>query len=178
MATSRPSSKYTPEDIERGLFALAVCGNAAAAARQLKAQGHGVPRQTLLDWKVARAERFREIANKHTQEIREVIAQEQIEIAHAAGEAEREAIAKARGQLRDGSIRDASTAARNFSVTKGIALDHSLKQRGEPTIVHEHNIQVEDVFKRLRELAPQVFVIEGQGDEELALANGNGTGAA
>jgi hypothetical protein len=123
------------------------------------------PRQTLLDWKVAHAECFRQISTKHTQEIREVIAQEQIEIAHAAGEAEREAIAKARGQLKDGSIRDASTAARNFSVTKGIALDHALKQRGEPTVIHEHNVQAEDVFKRLQALAPQVFVIEGQAEE-------------
>jgi thioesterase domain-containing protein len=178
MAEKRPSSKYTPEDIERGLFALAVCGNAAAAARQLKAQGHSVPRQTLQDWKVAHAKRFREISNKHTQEIRETIAQEQIEIAHAAGEAERLAISRTKGQLEDGSVKDASTAGRNLAVQKGIALDHSLKMRGEPTIVHEHNIQVEDVFKRLRELAPQVFVIEGQGDEELALPNGNGTGVA
>ena len=92
-----------------------------------------------------------------------MLADEQVQIARDAGEAEREAIAKARGQLKNGSIRDASTAARNFSVTKGIALDHSLKQRGEPTVIHEHR-QVDDILARLKKLAPTVFV-EGEAEE-------------
>jgi len=55
---------YSPEDIERGLFALAICGGAAAAERQLRATGHKVPARTLNDWKSGvHAERFQEIAN-------------------------------------------------------------------------------------------------------------------
>jgi hypothetical protein len=165
MAEKRPSPKYTPEDIERGLFALAVCGNAAAAARQLAAQGHKVPRQTLQDWKAAHADRYHAISNNHIQQIREVIAAEQREIARAAGEAEREAIAKARVQLKDGRIRDASTAARNFSVTKGIALDHALKQAGEPMVIHQHNLQADDVLERIKKLAPTLFTIVGEAEE-------------
>jgi hypothetical protein len=97
---------------------------------------------------------------------REVIAQEQIEIAHAAGEAERVAIAKTKKQLEDGEVKDASTAGRNLGVQKGIALDHALKQRGEPTVVHEHNLQADEVLAKLQKLAPKVFfTVEGQADE-------------
>ncbi|MFL5820727.1 MAG: hypothetical protein ACJ76S_08615 [Solirubrobacteraceae bacterium] len=160
MAEKRQTTVYSPEQIERGLFAVAICGNAAAAARQLAAQGHKIPRQTLQDWKTTHAEHFREIANRHTMKIREVIAQEQIEIAHAAGEAERVAIAKTKRQLEDGSVKDASTAGRNLSVTKGIALDHSLKMRGEPTVIHEHNLQADDLVKKLQKLAPSVFTVD------------------
>jgi hypothetical protein len=179
--------KYTEDELERGLFALAICGDGAAASRQLAAQGHKIPARTLTSWPIAHAERFREISAKHIQEVRDVIAQEQIEIAHAAGEAERVAIAKTKGQLEDGSVKDASTAGRNLAVQKGIALDHSLKMRGEPTVVHEHR-QVEDILKRLHKLAPNVFHIEGEAEEigqtpserhaELppALPNGNGNG--
>src|SRR3954452_609430 len=106
MARKRQVTLYSPEQIERGLFALAICGNAAAAARQLAATGQRVPQATLQTWKTKHAERFREITNKHVKQIREVIAQEQIEIAHAAGEAERVAIAKTKGELEDGSVKD------------------------------------------------------------------------
>src|SRR5215210_8143331 len=173
MVEKRPSSKYTPEQVDRGLFALAVLGgNAAAAERQLKAQGHRVPKATLQDWKTKHADRFQEIANRHTKRIREVIAQEQVEIAHVAGEAEREAIAKARGQLRDGSIKDASTAARNFSVTKGVSIDKALKQRGEPNVIDEDR-HAEDIIASLKRLAPQVFDSEAVEIPPLALPNGN-----
>jgi hypothetical protein len=77
----KPNTHYTPEDVERGLFALAITGSPTVASRQLAAKGLRVDRRTLSDWKVRHAERFREIANRHTQEIRGVIAQEQIEIA-------------------------------------------------------------------------------------------------
>jgi hypothetical protein len=92
MADKRQTA-YTSEDIERGLFALALYGNAAEAERRLAATGRRVPKRTLQGWKTSHAERFREIASREAKKIREVIAQEQIEIAHAAGEAERVAIA-------------------------------------------------------------------------------------
>jgi hypothetical protein len=164
MARKRQVTLYSPEQVERGLFALAICGNAAEAERQLAATGHKIPRTTLGHWKVTHAERFREISSKHTKQIREVIAQEQIEIAHAAGEAERVAIAKTKGELEDGSVKDASTAGRNLAVQKGIALDHSLKMRGEPTVVHEHR-QAKDIVKALKRLAPRVFDAEGTAEE-------------
>src|SRR5215217_5308287 len=176
MTERRPRRTYTTEDIERGLFALALYGDATAASRQLEASGQRVPKSTLQSWKLTHAERFQEIANEHARKVREVIAQEQVEIAHAAGQAERVAIAKTKKQLEDGEVKDASTAGRNLGVQKGIALDHALKQRGEPTVVHEHR-QADEVFERLRKLAPQVFVIEGQADEMPALPNGNGAGA-
>src|SRR5436190_10050250 len=164
MAEKRRSGRYTPDDVERGLMALAVWGDGTAASRRLAGKGHKVPARTLNHWKVAHAERFPEIANRHIREIREVLAHEQIEIARAAGEAERLAIAKTKGQLEDGSVKDASTAGRNLAVQKGIALDHALKQRGEPTVVHEHNIQADDILARLKKLAPTVFV-EGEAEE-------------
>jgi hypothetical protein len=163
IVAKKPNTHYTPEDVERGLFALAITGSPTVASRQLAAKGLRVDRRTLSDWKVRHAERFREIANRHTQEIREVIAQEQIEIAQAAGEAEREAIAKARGQLKDGSIKDASIAARNFSVSKGIALDKHLTLRGEPTVVHEHRRQAHEIIADLQKKFPGV--IEGHAEE-------------
>ena len=165
--------RYTEGEIERGLFALAICGDGTAASRQLATQGQKIPARTLNHWKVAHAERFRETAKRHIQEIREVIAQEQIEIAHVAGEAERLAIAKTRGQLADGSVKDASTAGRNLAVQKGIALDHSLKMRGEPTVVHEHR-QAEDIIANLKRIAPQVFDSEAVEIPPSALPNGNG----
>jgi hypothetical protein len=171
----KPNTHYTPEDVERGLFALAITGSPTVASRQLAANGLKVDRRTLTDWTVRHAERYREITRRHIQEIREVIANEQIEIAQAAGEAEREAIAKARSQIKDGSVRDASGAARNFSVTKGIALDHSLKMRGEPTVVHEHREAIE-IINDLRKRFPRVFIV-GEAHEDRPvpeLPNGNG----
>jgi hypothetical protein len=157
-------TKYAPEEVERGLFALAICGDGTAASRQLSAQGQKIPARTLNHWKVAHAERFQEIANQHTRKIREKIAQEQIEIAHAAGEAERLAIAKTREQLEAGDVKDASTAGRNLGVQKGIALDQALKQRGEPTVVHEHR-QAEEIVTAIKRLAPNVFCANGEAEE-------------
>jgi len=164
MAEKRPSGRYTPEEVERGLFALAVWGDGTAASGQLAASGHKIPARTLNHWKLTHSERFREIANKQTKLVREVIAQEQVEIAHAAGEAERVAIAKTKKQLEDGSCKDVSTAGRNLAVQKGIALDHSLKLRGEPTVIHEHR-QAADIIKNLKRLAPRVFDANGRAEE-------------
>jgi len=74
------------------------------------------------------------------------------------------AIAKTKRQLEDDSCKDASTAGRNLAVQKGIALDHSLKMRGEPTVIHEHR-QAEDIVRNLKRLAPRVFDAEGKADE-------------
>src|SRR5215210_4027726 len=132
MAKKRQTD-YTSEEIGRGLLQLAVHGSARKAARELAAQGHKISESTLRTWKVRHAERFREIATRDAKRVREAMAQECLETAHEAGETEREALAKTREQLKDGSVKDASTAARNAAVVKGISLDHSLKLRGEPT---------------------------------------------
>src|SRR5436190_826121 len=88
MARKRQVTLYSPEQIERGLFALAICGNAAEAGRQLAATGQRVPQATLQTWKTKHAERYREITNQHVKQIREVFAQEQIEVFTADGDAD------------------------------------------------------------------------------------------
>ena len=150
MPDKRPSTRYSPEEVERGLFALAVTGDSVKARKQLAAQGLSIPDRTLRTWKETQyADRFREIAANHTREIRDTIAQEQIEIAIAAGDVERAALAKVHSQIKDADLKDVSTAGRNAAVSKGIALDKHLLYRGEPTSIVQHR-QAADILAQIK----------------------------
>jgi hypothetical protein len=156
--------KYTPAEEERALCVLAITGNAEAARRQLAAQGLDIPARTLRAWRLTHADRIRELTNKHLAQVREVIAGDLQRTAMEAGEVEREALAKTRKQLKDGTIKDASTAARNASVSKGISLDHMQKMRGEPTQIVEHRHAAE-IIADLQKRFPRVVYVEGEAHE-------------
>ena len=49
--------------------------------------------------------------------------------------------------------------------------DVAWSQRGEPTVVHEHNLQADDLVKKLQKLAPKVFSFDGHA-EEISSARG------
>ena len=123
-----------------------------------------VPDRTLRIWKETQyADRFREIAANHTREVRDTIAQEQIEIAIAAGDVERVALAKVHSQIEDAELKDVSTAGRNAAVSKGIALDKHLLYRGEPTQIVRHQ-QASDILAQIKKIAPGL-VVEGDAQD-------------
>jgi hypothetical protein len=160
------NGKFSLAQIDRALFVLALAPSANAAARELREADDPlkVDPKTLRSWTSRYAERWREIQDRHAKKIRQAMANEQFEIAHAAGEAERLAISKTKAELRSGKIKDSSTAARNLAVSKGVAVDHGLKLRGEPTQIVQHR-SAEEIVRSLKRLAPRVFDAEATAQE-------------
>jgi hypothetical protein len=75
-----PRRDYTAEEIDLGLtYLVMAAGNDRAAARDLKAE-HGltIPRTTVRDWKVSRADEYAEIRLRLEQRRREAMAEDVI----------------------------------------------------------------------------------------------------
>lgn len=102
--------KYSAEDVERGLAALAVNGSSEIASEQT-----GIPASTLRTWKLRQPDEFDELRReKRTPLIEELWA------------GARDAIARIRDQIKEASAKDAA-------VILGILVEKALLAGGEPT---------------------------------------------
>ena len=149
----RPRS--SDEKIERGLTALACYGDSNKAS-----QVCGIPPSTLRQWRLTYAERYEQIRKTRAAEIDRRLTDEYAEIALEATEVVRAGLAKTREQIEDGSIKDASTAARNAGVIIGIATEKRMLMQGKPTSITEHR-NGEDVLRSLAAMG----IVDGTAEE-------------
>src|SRR3954470_21036823 len=133
---SLPALRYAREVIERALYEVAFqAGNTRKAQQALAALGIHVPYRTMHDWVRGRfRNRYQEIATQATDELRERIARDTIDL--AAGE--KEALRQTLAGLADLNAVEASMVLRNLSTSKGINLDQEGKLRGRAGVVVDH----------------------------------------
>src|SRR4051794_3987172 len=162
----RAQTVYTPEEIDRGLLALAVTGTAAAASRQLALNDPPVKvdRRTIAGWRERYPDRWRDIQTNHAARVEETIINEARETAIRAAELERETLSLELERTKNKEVKDAGASARNASTVKGINIDKVLGLSGRPRVVVEHR-QAEDIIASLRRLAPKVFSANGEAEE-------------
>ncbi len=157
-------AKWTPEEIDVGLTAIALAsGSLDRARRMLADQGIEVSRHTLHNWRyvyhVDRYERIRaEVIPKlkaEEAELRTALATYQVEQALRAAEL----VAERVESMDDKSLLD---ALNKFNVGSGIQADKIAQLRGEPTSIIRHE-SVSEIERGLKRLG---VVIEGEAVEE------------
>ena len=85
-----PGSRYTDQEIERGLVALALfSGNRRRASEALDQQGLRIPDSTLRDWRETYPDWYAEVQRKTMPQIRELAAEQHSDLAQLEGEAGR-----------------------------------------------------------------------------------------
>lgn len=142
---------YTPAEIEQGLTAIALHGGAGAQTQRfLKTQGLQVSSRTLQRWQTDNKQRLAEITRENLPAIEQEILAGAIETIRSIDQAEQEAVALTRQQLKDGTVRDAAGALRNLSTSKGINTDKFLALLGRPVARVQHDVQGD--LRILREL--------------------------
>lgn len=136
--------RFSPEDIERGLTAIAITGNSYAASEQT-----GFSDRTLRSWQHKYPARLAEIQAGRAQLIEQACVEEFRQIVYEGAKGTRKAITKAQEALDTLPIdaKDASTTAKNLATAAAIATDKVLLIEGRPTsIIHHH---AENVLKQL-----------------------------
>jgi len=118
---------YPPEEIERGLQALAVSGgNASAASRAT-----GIPRTTLIGWK-----------GEHFDEFDDLRQEKKLALIEVVWNAARTAITAL-------ELKFPAMAGKDLAITTGILIDKGLLLGGDPSQI----IKVEEADARTRLLA-------------------------
>jgi hypothetical protein len=164
-----PNSKYTAEQIEVGLTAIALeLGNCAAAARMLKQldPDNAPDAQRLRDWKRAHPERLSEIRAEQMHRIKGKLADQHGDLAARNNELEQEALALLSDRVADMSDRDLINLVRTGSFASSQHTDKAQLLRGEATMIVQRELP-----EVVRALAAKGIVIEGHAEE--VQENGN-----
>lgn len=155
---------YTPAQIEQGLTAIAIHGGAGAQTQRfLKTQGLQVSSRTLKRWQTTHKPRLAEITRNNLPAIEQQVIAGAIETIRIIDQAEQEAVALTRQQIKDGSVRDAAAALRNLSTSKGINVDKLLALSGRPVATVQHDVQAD-----IRLLVERGVLAEGWDSESTA----------
>lgn len=156
------SRKYTAKEVDRGLLAVAFCGgNQARASRILKEQGLDISRRLLHKWvNEIHIERYFELAAAHHREIEDTIIVDMRQKVVAYGALEAQAIEESAKQLAAGTVKDASTVARNAAVGKGINNQNLLVLSGRPSEIHETRSS-DDLVRSLQ----RALSVDGSAEE-------------
>jgi hypothetical protein len=168
----RRASRYSEDEIERALIAVAVCaGNTHRAHRELAKQGHKIPRPTLDVWATRlHADRYQRIATEVVPKIHERIATEAEDLAQAYADAERTALDRLNETLDELDPKDVATAIRNLATSRGISIDKAALLRGRPTQIIEHRDPA-DIARELAAMRPDVFEYVDEDAEEITDAD-------
>lgn len=131
--------KYTPEEIERGLAELAICGgNTRRASRQLRPAGLKVPASTLQSWMERyHTQRYERLRTELVPRIHAKIAQECEDLAQREAEMANQVLERMEKRLPEIPTRELPGALRNLDVGKGVNVDKALGMRGRPTVIVE-----------------------------------------
>jgi hypothetical protein len=151
-AKRRQTSRYTEEEIDRGLVEVALCGgNTRHAHRRLKEQGITISRPTLERWaNRERVGQYEALRAELVPRIHAAIAVQCEDSAHLAGEIEREMLEKFREDFHKLDPRDQAGSIRNIGTTRAISIDKAALLRGRPTEIRK---ELKDPGQGLRELA-------------------------
>jgi hypothetical protein len=131
MSSGNRNSKYTEEEIERGLHIMAITGRATEASEQT-----GIPLSTLDDWrKKTHRERYLVIREQVVPQIQQRIAAESEDLARTYAELERDVAEQFKSQLAHLKPHEAAGAMRNLTTSRGISIDKAQLLRGQPTSI-------------------------------------------
>lgn len=145
-----PHSKYTGEEIELGLRALAAfSGNCKRASDALKDQGFNISGPALARWRKAQQQRYAEIWHEVAPYLQARVAERQEELVEAYTDLEWEMLAKLREELPKIEGDRAAGALRNVAVTKSIAFDKGRLARDMPTEIRQEKASISDLLKLL-----------------------------
>lgn len=154
-------TSYTPAQVDQGLLALILYGSAVKASEALKAAGKRIPEQTLRDWRHKHADRLAELHDQYAPQLEAEMIRQQRAIALAAQTVAFQAVEQTAQDLADGTVKDASSAAKNLQTTAAIATDKFLALTGRPSTITEHR-SVDELTRKLEQLG----VIEATATEE------------
>lgn len=156
------SPRYTPEEIERGLHAVALAGgNASRAHDELKAQGLAVSRQTLHKWATElHADRYEHVRLEVLPRIYGKIAQETEDLTRRYAKAEHKTLDRYEEELPNLKAGEVASALRNLATSRGISTDKANVLRDRPTAIVEHK-SASEILRRLTEIG----VIDGTAEE-------------
>ncbi len=161
-ASRARAGDYSPEEVERGLMEVALCGgNTRRAHRALKERGLQISRSTLLKWATERhVDRYDELRREVIPKVHDRMARESEDLAIEYGEAERKTLERYLQVLPELKPAEAAGAARNMATSRGIATDKALTLRGQPTQITEHR-SVDETLKALARLGAKVTLPTG-----------------
>ena len=146
-----PGEAYSPEVVQTALVVLAaVNGNATRASYALSHQkGIRVHPATLRHWsKISHADRYLEIREAASAHLEQRLAQDLLDVAMIATDAERSAVELAQRRIQSGKEDDPARAAANLSRVSQSAIDKMLGLTGRPV----HSNENQDVEALLRGL--------------------------
>lgn len=153
--------RYTEEEIETGLMALALNGGRPTQASRQLAEQHNlpIPATTLCHWRdSAHVERYAKIAHEQEQRTRQVAAARFEGIVAQATEIQANLLDKTAQAIEQGDIppRDLPSASRNIAATAGIYHDKASMARDRPTAIVERRAP-EEILAALRTLGVEVI---------------------
>jgi hypothetical protein len=156
----RSPKRYSDEEIDRGLVALALhAGNRRAASEALAREGVEIPQDTLRHWLERKRDRYDELRTELLPRIRERIAQQSEDLAQAYAEKELELLAGLKDEPMKPS--DRASVIRNLSTSRGISVDKAMAMRGMPTQIVEHRT-ADHTWAKLKEMG---LVVDSTAEE-------------
>lgn len=150
------ATRYSEEEIEAGLIALATYGTAKAS------EITGIPQSTLSQWKTTRAERYYEVATQEAPKWRAQAAASFAEVVDELTGIERAAIDKLKREIDRVETKDLPNVLKAASVSKGINTTHVNNMHGLPSEIVEHRWDLPTIERAIR---ASERVIEGTAEE-------------
>lgn len=146
------SEKYTEQEVDSALLALALNGGSVRqAVKDLAGGGLKIPDTTLHQWRDRFPNRYRFHLTENAAKTEGRAVSGYLEIQHLAQQVAKDAIDKTADELRKGNVRDPATVARNMMVAAGVANTHMMNLQGRPQVIMEHR-RPENIVARLKEL--------------------------
>lgn len=136
-----PARRYSEEDVERGLQALALWqGNRIKASQALVDAGHPVPDGTLRDWKRRHPDRYERARLAIQEKVWAEMGEEWQELSRKGIRAAGKLADKAEQLTEEGNLKEAATAARaaqSLGVLGGIGTDKVGVAQQRPPVPQE-----------------------------------------
>jgi hypothetical protein len=149
---------YSPQDVERGLTALAVTGSDRKAS-----EACGIPRATLKDWRQRHAERLAQIQRDRLPEIAGRVASEFESLIRKGIDVQVQIFERMRAEVANLAPRELSGALKNAAIATGVATDKSRLLRELPTEIREQR----PVHEIEAELRRRGWIIDDDSAEEI-----------
>lgn len=145
----RERPTYDPEQVERGLIALAECnGNGRKAERLLSQDGIGIDHTTLYRWrKYEHAEQFERVRAEVLPKVRLAASEDHMALSERCMEAEHLLLDRLVDEVPNLDKRDISTSLRNVSTSGAIHVDKGQVLSDQPTEIRR--LDTGEVLRKL-----------------------------
>jgi hypothetical protein len=154
-------TKYTPAQIEKGLWEMARLGSVRKAAKSL-----GIPHETLSYWRRGpHHERYLQIRDEHMDVIHRGLASDYEDLARDALETQHSLVERIQSQMDQLAPRETTQALGTMATVGGIATDKTQLLRDKPTSIVKHDVQA-DIQALAR--TGVIDVIDGTAEEDSA----------